>query len=237
MRALVLVALTVLIGCTGPPAESVDTDTGDPDGDRDGDRWTNAEEDDAGSDPDDCGSVPPGEGHWPDCRATMRADGLEGGIWGVGEQAPDARFLDQFGQEVTLHQFYGDVVVVALCATWCGPCHDHAEQLQGLAQGWPGRVSVVNLITQGDSGEPEPGEVAAWAEEHEITAFPVAEVLDATGEGAPRAEPGADLFEALEAQYWPSNYLLDEALTLQEGEMWINDTPIEGAIEALLEDG
>ena len=80
----------------------------DPGGDEDGDGFTNAEEADGGSDPFDAGDVPYAGG-WRkgDCRNDIVPTGD-----GVGEVAADFALLDQYGEEVHLHDFCDRTVML-----------------------------------------------------------------------------------------------------------------------------
>src|SRR5688500_8285864 len=51
---------------------------------------------------------------------------LVGEGYAVGDVVPDFRLLDQHGDEVSLWQFYGSVVLLDVSTIWCGPCQDLA---------------------------------------------------------------------------------------------------------------
>lgn len=80
----------------------------DPAGDEDGDGFTNAEEADGGSDPYDEGDVPYAGG-WRkgDCRNDIAPTGDD-----VGQVAADFALLDQYGEEVHLHDFCDRTVML-----------------------------------------------------------------------------------------------------------------------------
>lgn len=50
-----------------------------------------------------------------------------------GQVVPDFRMMDQYGDTVSLWQFYGDVLVLDISTMWCAPCRQLAEGAQAVA--------------------------------------------------------------------------------------------------------
>ena len=182
--------------------------TSDETADDDGDGLTNAEEAEAGTDPakadtdgdgyddgeelaqagnpiDRC-TWPAGPGHWPDFSDEAGLLGIGGGnaSWSVGSIAPDVDFVDQFGQSVSLYQYYGFVVLIDISTGWCTPCKELAPSYEQVFQnlkdqcfvvlhyvyeGWNGAASTVPFLDQ-------------WATEFDLT-FPIVAELDNAGVG------------------------------------------------------
>lgn len=65
------------------------------------------------------GTPPPG----------LQATGMD-----EGQIALDVRGTDQFGADVSLWQFYGQVVLVDISTLWCGPCQDLAKNAETIYQ-------------------------------------------------------------------------------------------------------
>lgn len=91
----------------------------------------------------------------------LEAEGFE-----VGEVAPDIRLMDQHGDEVSLWQFYGDLIFLDFSAEWCAPCALLAEGAEELLAELEGEgVSMVTVIYNG-GGSPALSQEAllSWAE-------------------------------------------------------------------------
>jgi len=82
--------------------------------DSDGDGWSDDEEVWGFADPGDPDDHPY-IGGWP--RGPVPAD-LESTGQDVGDIADDFRLLDQFGEEVSLWSFYGQVILIENAAEW-----------------------------------------------------------------------------------------------------------------------
>ena len=112
MRWPFLLLLLGLMACGDAKDNGDDTgdDPGlDPAGDEDGDGFTNAEEEAGGSDPNDPNDVPYAGGWQKDleCADSTVSTGNE-----LGQVAEDFTLLDQFGEELSLHDFCNHVVLI-----------------------------------------------------------------------------------------------------------------------------
>ena len=84
----------------------------------------------------------------------------------------DLRGLDQFGDEVSLWQFYGDIVVVDISTMWCAPCQELAE---GVEETWLEYkdlgVKYITVMPENFEYEtPTTENLVAWADAFGITA-------------------------------------------------------------------
>lgn len=158
--------------------------------DTDGDGFSDREERDFGSNPLNRFSWNFSSGRYPDFSAD--AAGLVPTGWEVGDTVPDAVFTDQHGNELSLHQFYGYVVVVNLCAMWAAPCHSAAETAQ---QEWEsargnGLMYIHLILNEYQQGAPpDQDDLATWADADDLE-FPVVyeaeeTLLDAYGYNVP----------------------------------------------------
>lgn len=86
----------------------------------------------------------------------------------VDYQAPELSLFGLDGQEYSLGDYQGQVVLVNLWATWCPPCKAEMPTLEEYYQTHQGDGFVTIAINDGD---PESA-VATFVEEYELT-FPV----------------------------------------------------------------
>ena len=102
--------------------------------DADGDGYSDGEELDAGSDPDNGFDWPQGSGNWPDFSDEAAAAGVIGEGFGIGEEIPDILLTDQFDQPLSLYQYYGFVILLDVSAGWCNPCNAVAGHAEAVYQ-------------------------------------------------------------------------------------------------------
>ena len=62
---------------------------------------------------------------------------------GVGQLAPDVKFVGADGSAVGLADFRGKVVLLNLWATWCAPCRAEMPNLAALQKAYAGKDLVV----------------------------------------------------------------------------------------------
>lgn len=66
---------------------------------------------------------------------------------GVGQLAPDAKFVGADGKPVSLADFKGKVVLLNLWATWCAPCRAEMPNLAALQKAYAGKDLVVLALS------------------------------------------------------------------------------------------
>lgn len=103
------------------------------------------------------------------CAAPVPTDvarpSFDGG-WSAGDVVPDVILRDQFGDDVHLWQFAGDVVLLDISAMWCAPCREAVDVGEAIADDCDGQdFSFVTVLVEDASG----GRVAAtdaaeWAD-------------------------------------------------------------------------
>jgi thiol-disulfide isomerase/thioredoxin len=143
----------------GTDPNLADSDT---DGVSDGDEASN------GSDPLNVYSWP-GDGIWPD----NSAKATDSDTFAYDEVFPNFTAADRFENDVSLHQFWGQAILLDFSAGWCGPCRSVAADAQEMweEQREDGFV-IIHAMTDGDSGGADADFLNEWAEDYELT-FPV----------------------------------------------------------------
>jgi peroxiredoxin len=96
----------------------------------------------------------------------------------VGSAAPSFRATDMAGRPVSLADLEGQVVLLNIWATWCGPCRAEMPSLQRLhEQLGPRGLRVVAVSVDAargtrDAGGNPGGDIAAFGREYRLT-FPL----------------------------------------------------------------
>jgi peroxiredoxin len=88
-------------------------------------------------------------------------------IYGAEEGSIMANFsaMNQNTQNISLYDFFGQVVLINLSADWCGPCRSEAPQLNTLFNTYRNRgFHVISLLSSGDN--------TTWANEYSLE-YPV----------------------------------------------------------------
>ena len=89
-----------------------------------------------------------------------------------GETVPDMRFFDQHGDEVSIWQFYGLVVVVDVSTMWCAPCAKLADEVDAVWTDYEddGFIYLTLLPENGLAEPPSVEDLNKWGSDHSITA-------------------------------------------------------------------
>ena len=113
----------------------------------------------------------------PDNRWFSRAppDDLIAEGYEEGDTPPDVRLPDQYGDEVSLWQFYGQLVLIDISPMWCAPCQDLARGVEQLVLDYEGEPLVyINLVAETVEGDtPGPEHAEEWATSFGIASTPV----------------------------------------------------------------
>ncbi len=142
-----------------------------------------------------------------------------------GEALPDFRLPDQHGDEVTLCQLRGHVVLVDISTIWCSPCQDLAKHTEATWQDYKdqGFVLVTILAENLEGEDPTVEDLEFWAETFGITA----PILGDPGKQWSRQGMN-------EGDPYPLLMVLDRDLVVRERVNAFTDAAVRAAIEAEL---
>ncbi|MBX2798567.1 MAG: TlpA family protein disulfide reductase [Myxococcales bacterium] len=117
-------------------------------------------------------------GGWPVAACDLTPSGTQ-----VGDVIPDFTGLDQFGDEVHLHDFCDKHVLLTTGAFWCRPCLDLAERLESLYREYQDRgLFVVTLMYEDYGGlPPDLEDLQQWADRFDLTTPVLADPFGAIG--------------------------------------------------------
>lgn len=98
--------------------------------------------------------------------------GLEGQGWHEGDVVPDFRLKDQNGDEVSLWQFYGQVIVLDHSTYWCAVCQTLAQDVDETWREYADEgFMYITLLSEDNEGDVPTVEVLqSWADYFGITA-------------------------------------------------------------------
>jgi hypothetical protein len=148
---------------------------------------------------------------------------LEGEGFSVGQVPHDFRLVDQHGQEVSLWQFYGSVIMLDISTMWCRPCQVIASEVTETWHDYrdEGFIYLTILPEDVEGNDPDDEDLNAWADGFGIEA----PVLGDDGTYAYAVEPN---------NLWPVLMLIDRDMVILADRVEPTDEAIRGAIEQSL---
>lgn len=133
--------------------------------------------------------------------------------------APDFSLITYDGEQISLSDFRGNVVVINFWASWCGPCRDEAPELQAI---WE-RYQSENVVMLGVAYTDTDSKAKAFLDEFGVTYM-----------NAP--DTGTRISDMYNIQGVPETFIID-----QQGEIVkfymvpVNETLLSAEIDRLLQ--
>ncbi|MCW8858789.1 MAG: TlpA family protein disulfide reductase [Deltaproteobacteria bacterium] len=75
----------------------------------------------------------------------------QGGL--IGKEAPDFTLSDMQGNQVSLSQFKGKVVILNFWATWCPPCREEMPSMEKLYRDYQAKGLVMLAVNVEENGK------------------------------------------------------------------------------------
>jgi len=96
---------------------------------------------------------------------------LTGEGFDEGSVVPDMRLLDQNGEEVSMWQFYGMLVVLDFSTMWCAPCAELADGVDETTAEFAdeGFAYITVLSQDTNSNVPDTADLNEWGEQHSVS--------------------------------------------------------------------
>ncbi len=158
---------------------------------------------------------------WP---LTEPPEGTIGTGFNDGDIAPDFRLTDQFGDDVSLWQFYGDVILLDISTVWCAPCQELAADTADTYSDYKDEGFTYITVLQEDveGGELNLAEINEW-----VDAFGIeSPVLD---DDAKEGTGGA-----ISQGQFPAVLLINRKLRIVQRVSPPTDEEVREAIESIL---
>ena len=215
--------------------------TANPTSDDDGDGFTFAEEEEAGTNPNYEYSRPyAGDYNVGFCDTPPVPTGPTGeGVYtysdgtqvtwpslAMGDVPHNMTFADQHGEEVDLYSFCGKHVMIVVSAGWCPGCRQFAGYAQGVQDSnREAGLQMVTLITNNNTQGQAPDQafVQSWADQYGFSDIPVLALDLPYRDGTPDEFYDHPAFWFDKDAYTPSYYHLNERMEVISADDSVQD--------------
>lgn len=150
-------------------------------------------------------------------------EGTRGIGFAVGQTVPDVRVPDQFGDEVSLWQFSGRVVLFDISTMWCAPCQELAEGTEATIDYYADDPFAYLTVLQEnvESQPPDQEDLNLWADNFEIT-------------GAVLADGERQTAAAVQQGQFPAVLVIGPDLVVRERVNPATDEEVHNAVDRAL---
>jgi len=143
----------------------------------------------------------------------------------VGEHPCDFKLIDQNGEEVSLYDHYGKVIIIDFSTMWCGPCQMAARSVDPTIKKFgEENIAYITIIIENTSGQdPDLDDLQLWGTHNNIELGPIL--------------AGSRQFiydNDWQVEGWPTFYIIDKNMVLRESVRGYNGPQIDQRISTLV---
>ena len=153
------------------------------------------------------------QNRWPHAlQSQLPPWGILGDGWDDGDLAFDFIGVDQYGDEVSLYQFYGRPMVVSLVYNGCAPCSPATNEHEAFwaANNTLPLMTITILLALPDASLATAAQANSWGGLHFATHPVLADTTGVLTEWAAHGIPGAGLIDwalrIVESEFDPPDY-------------------------------
>ena len=145
----------------------------------------------------------------------------------IGDHPCDFTLTDQNGDDVSLYEHHGDVIVLDLSTMWCGPCQMAASETQSIQDKYAGRITYVTVLIENLAGvDPIQEDLTLWSDVFGINA-PI------LGGSRSLIDSGGVIGWPIES--WPTFFFITDEMVLHTSMKGFSAYYLEALIEDTLE--
>jgi len=142
----------------------------------------------------------------------------------IDDHACNFTLEDKDKKEVSLYDFYDQIIILDISAMWCGPCNAAASDIAEVKLIYPG-INYITVLVENEYGEPPTQEdLKNWSTRHSI---------DEPVLRSDRSFISHDPNEGWPIEGWPTFYYIGKDMIIEHGHAGYSNQLISQNIQAL----
>jgi len=128
----------------------------------------------------------------------------------IGDHPCDFTLMDLNGDEFSLYDHHGKIIILDFSAMWCGPCGMAALEVEDLQKKYGENIVYVTVLIENQSyNPPTKNDLKKWAKHFGIESAPVL--------AGSRSMTSVDPNKGWHISAWPQFYIIDKNMVLVDG--------------------